>query len=432
MTSEEIKKKVLQYKWEHWADRSFGAFILSLFRDANSRASMRKIGVDVEWHAHLFQKGAWYKSQEVWDIIADDIQKNFLDKDGNLFEVVSRCEKILPEGKARFEEITGSSMTPQEKISGVHEVLAPLLSYVWLTHGFEHVYLKKLKAEVPRHMEGDVDKNIGDLSFPVKKNAHNFFEEALRGTMPLDEVQRRFAWIKARDGFSDGFTLRELADERERLRNAGEKEEYVRPTVPGALKELSLVAQELVYFRTMRTDILYELLYFARPILEEVAAFYKLQFKELRDYCIQDLISGKLEYYEYSKVSSVAYQEHFAIIHGDVFEDNLSFSNKEVKGVIAFKGKVSGVAKIVMNAHDIDKVEEGDILFAPTTAPSYIIGMQKAAAFVTDEGGITSHASIVAREMKKPCVIGTKLGTRTFKDGDMVEVDAENGIVKIL
>ncbi len=56
--------------------------------------------------------------------------------------------------------------------------------------------------------------------------------------------------------------------------------------------------------------------------------------------------------------------------------------------------------------------------------------MQKAAAFVTNEGGIVSHASIVARELKKPCIVGTKNATQVLKDGDHVEVDATRGIVR--
>jgi pyruvate, water dikinase len=58
--------------------------------------------------------------------------------------------------------------------------------------------------------------------------------------------------------------------------------------------------------------------------------------------------------------------------------------------------------------------------------------MKKASAIITDEGGITSHAAIVSREMKKPCVIGTKIATKILKDGDLVEVDADRGIVNIL
>ena len=66
------------------------------------------------------------------------------------------------------------------------------------------------------------------------------------------------------------------------------------------------------------------------------------------------------------------------------------------------------------------------------THPQMISGMIKASAFVTDEGGVTCHAAIVSREMNKPCIIGTKVATQVLKDGDVVEVDANNGVVKIL
>jgi len=56
--------------------------------------------------------------------------------------------------------------------------------------------------------------------------------------------------------------------------------------------------------------------------------------------------------------------------------------------------------------------------------------MKKAGAIVTDEGGITCHAAIVSRELGIPCVVGTKIVTKVFKDGDLVEVDANKGLVK--
>ncbi|MDO8581302.1 MAG: PEP-utilizing enzyme, partial [bacterium] len=62
--------------------------------------------------------------------------------------------------------------------------------------------------------------------------------------------------------------------------------------------------------------------------------------------------------------------------------------------------------------------------------PEFLSLMVKAGAIVTDAGGILSHAAITARELKKPCVIGTKIATKVFKDGDRVEVDAERGIIK--
>lgn len=102
----------------------------------------------------------------------------------------------------------------------------------------------------------------------------------------------------------------------------------------------------------------------------------------------------------------------------------------EAKGFTASRGKVQGRAKILVSAEEMGKIEEGDVLIAVMTRPDYLPAMQKASAFVTDEGGITCHAAIVAREMKKPCIIGTKIATRIFHDGDTVEVDADTGIVR--
>jgi phosphohistidine swiveling domain-containing protein len=102
---------------------------------------------------------------------------------------------------------------------------------------------------------------------------------------------------------------------------------------------------------------------------------------------------------------------------------------RQVKGFTASRGKVTGKVKILESADEINKIEDGDVLVTVMTRPDYLSAMKKAVAFVTDEGGITCHAAIIARELKKPCIIGTKIATKVFKDGDMVEVDAEKGIV---
>ena len=110
--------------------------------------------------------------------------------------------------------------------------------------------------------------------------------------------------------------------------------------------------------------------------------------------------------------------------------EKLGQRSGQVKGIIAQTGVVKGAVRIIHTFHDVKKIEKGEILVANTTHPDYLFGMKKAAAFVTDEGGIASHAAIVSREMSVPCVVGTKTATRIFKDGDMVEVDATKGIVK--
>lgn len=104
----------------------------------------------------------------------------------------------------------------------------------------------------------------------------------------------------------------------------------------------------------------------------------------------------------------------------------------ELVGMSASLGKVTGKVKLCMTLEAIKEVEDGDVLVSSMTRPEYFAAMKKAVAFVTDEGGITCHAAIVAREMKKPCIIGTKIATKVLKDGDIVEVDAERGVVTIL
>lgn len=105
-------------------------------------------------------------------------------------------------------------------------------------------------------------------------------------------------------------------------------------------------------------------------------------------------------------------------------------ATQSVRGTVGSVGKATGVAKRVITKHDLRKVNNGDIVIAVTTHPDFVPAMRRAAAIVTDEGGVTSHAAIVSRELHIPCIVGTKAATSTFADGDMVEVDAEKGIAK--
>ncbi len=109
-----------------------------------------------------------------------------------------------------------------------------------------------------------------------------------------------------------------------------------------------------------------------------------------------------------------------------------SVTDAVVKGQTACGGIARGQIRIVLEK-DISTANfnEGDILVCDMTSPLYIPLMQKAAAIITDRGGILSHAAIVSRELGKPCITGTKRATRVLKDGDRVEVDADSGIIKV-
>ncbi len=115
-----------------------------------------------------------------------------------------------------------------------------------------------------------------------------------------------------------------------------------------------------------------------------------------------------------------------------LIDETSEFKDNNIKGTIAMTGKVTGRVKLVFEIPQLENVKQGDIFVTSMTVPDFLPAMKRAAAFVTDEGGITCHAAIVAREMKKPCIIGTKIATNILKDGDIIEVDAINGIVRII
>jgi len=104
----------------------------------------------------------------------------------------------------------------------------------------------------------------------------------------------------------------------------------------------------------------------------------------------------------------------------------------EIRGQCASLGKARGRVKIILSAKDLLKMKQGDVLVAIATNPDVVPAMKKAAAIVTEQGGVTCHAAIVSRELGVPCVIGTKIATKWLKDGDLVEVDAAKGLVRKL
>jgi phosphohistidine swiveling domain-containing protein len=116
----------------------------------------------------------------------------------------------------------------------------------------------------------------------------------------------------------------------------------------------------------------------------------------------------------------------------NIIKESINKEELLIKGNSAYRGKIKGVVKKVFEVADMDKVKKGDILVTSMTTPDLIAINKNFSAIITDEGGVTCHAAIIAREMKKPCIIGAKIATQVLKDGDLVEVDANKGVVKIL
>jgi len=102
----------------------------------------------------------------------------------------------------------------------------------------------------------------------------------------------------------------------------------------------------------------------------------------------------------------------------------------ELKAELAYPGHVKGRVCKILDIKDAGKFKPGDILVTRMTDPTYLPIMKQAKAIITDIGGITCHAAIMSRELKKTCLIGAKFATQVLNDGDRIEVDGAKGTIR--
>ncbi|WP_090480341.1 phosphoenolpyruvate synthase [Nakamurella panacisegetis] len=100
-----------------------------------------------------------------------------------------------------------------------------------------------------------------------------------------------------------------------------------------------------------------------------------------------------------------------------------------VRGLAASSGRASGVVRVLSSPDQGDQLKDGEVLVASMTSPDWVPAMRRAAALITDGGGLTCHAAIVSRELRVPCVVGTRNATTTLRDGELVTVDGKRGEV---
>lgn len=136
---------------------------------------------------------------------------------------------------------------------------------------------------------------------------------------------------------------------------------------------------------------------------------------------IPNKIAKHISLEEFNKKNS-DYDFHFDKIN------NKGFVKGQGIGCAIIRGRV----RIIKRKSQIKDVKQGDIIVSPMTTPDFVPAMKKAAGIVTDEGGIICHAAIISKELKKPCVIGTKVATQLFQDNDLIEVNTNTGVVRLI
>jgi phosphoenolpyruvate synthase/pyruvate phosphate dikinase len=183
----------------------------------------------------------------------------------------------------------------------------------------------------------------------------------------------------------------------------------------------------------------------SRKLFEEIGRRLNLTLLEAKNCTLNELkeflinkkeipsqeLENRIKYFKF-----VYEEDDFEIITRQDKDEKQDSETKEIKGQTAHPGYAKGNVRIVKETLNgplidtINKFKEGEILVARTTSPDMIPAAKKAKAIVTDVGGLLCHAAIVSREFGIPCIVGTNTASRIFKDGDLVEVNADKGIVR--
>lgn len=163
--------------------------------------------------------------------------------------------------------------------------------------------------------------------------------------------------------------------------------------------------------------------------LTEVGKLIETHYKAPMDveWCEED---GKIYVVQARPITTIKKEEEETKEEVKTKEETETAEKKVIlTGLGVSPGIASGIVKIVHNVSELSKIKLGDVLVTRMTTPDMVPAMKKAVAIITDEGGMTCHAAIVARELNIPCIVGTKTVTKKIKEESIVTVDGKKGLI---
>lgn len=302
------------------------------------------------------------------------------------------------------------------------------------------------------------------LPAPARMSFYQEEEIDLLKTKDLSQHQKKYFWLK-NSYFQTQVLPQEFFAKRkkelsknlakeilQKLKSVKSKKIKIKNKYHLSKEVMNIAAaiSEGIGWQDERKKYIFIALHYQSLMLKEIARHFNYDYDEMLNawfWEIAEIIKGKdyrrelrlrrhggfgvYFYKSYKNLSPSEVKKYWRIFVEEKVDSKIS----QVKGLVVSKGKdkiTRGRVHIFLDPAKVHLFHQGEILVAPMTSPEYIFAMKKAAAIITDAGGMTSHAAIVSRELKIPCLVGTKIATRMLKDGDMAEIDTQKGIVKKL
>lgn len=493
MNSEEIisKYKLNESTWTH---KGFHAILHTFFIVSSEafRGPIEHYGYNMEsslyftkddyvnwfWHDKSMRR---VRKQFIDEVNADpefleDLKKRWLLLQIDLDNCLDKVEKI-DVSKLNDEDLLttyenlclvyrewfGICMAPQDAFSMYSaEFLEPLFLKILEDKGMEekfYSYYPILMSPVDKSFITEEEEDL--LKILIEKRKNKNVSEL------LEKHQQKYFWIKNNYAVQERLPVDYFADRLKKLDNKIKNPEEELKKADNFIKETKQKKKEIInelkldqeflnlikiselfaYIQDQRKKRVTRCNNYQRLFFEEIGKRLDVPVEEM-EYTVypelrEMLMDGKIDR---KKLQSrkrhslcIYTKDGWHIFDGkavdEVYEQIFEIKTEgitELKGTVASPGQSTGKIRIINRISDIENMQKGEIIVSSMTRPDMVVAMKKAAAIITDEGGITSHAAIVSRELGIPCILGTKIATKVLQNGDTVEVDANNGIVKKL
>jgi phosphohistidine swiveling domain-containing protein len=354
--------------------------------------------------------------------------------------LASKQKSLLKKMSREIKGISSAKNLFDDYVNLLQEIMKYYVIAVPLTDYCEDE-LKKINFEYSNFAvtfkKLDIDKYNKSLRQIIKSSGKE--RERL-----INKNLKDFAWIKTAYNITEAYSISDLS---EAIKNV--PVELKRKSIPKTAPHVLIGLQCGIFMRNRMKELCQQLWFYFDPVAKYLAnelslsreEFLFLTPEEVSDSIINKkckLSKSQIKDRQDGFVCGFINNKRILLTGDDVkelsnyFTPDVQKNVEEFKGSIACKGKVKGKIKIIKTKDKFNQFNEGEILVTSMTTPDFVLIMKKSLAIITDEGGLSCHAAIMSRELNIPCIIGTKIATKVLKDGDLVGVDAEKGIVKIL
>ena len=314
-----------------------------------------------------------------------------------------------------------------------------------------------LEKKLSKYLDmNELTHGMSILTAPEELSFYQEEEMELFHAKDIKKHSEKYAWLKNSYGGTQNIPLSFFIERKKALTDEKikeikgyannvlvEKREYCKENkLPEEiLEESHLVAWSVARQDERKKENLY-CIQAKEKLLIEIAKRLQADIDLLRDYSALELSDvldknaispRRWEGFLLDFDGTINYDDKETEILWNTYVEIKTSPDSELKGDVASKGagSVKGNIRIVRDPHNAS-FKEGEILVCPMTTPDYVFLIKKSSAIITDVGGYTSHAAVTSRELRKLCITNTRVATQILKDGDLVEIDADKGVVKIL